>query len=59
MSLLAFRDLHDHNGLFQQENWKDGYVKMTVPTSLPKLKDRLQDFYDRQHSNNCRFVVQA
>ena len=35
-----------------QENWRDGYVKLTTPTSLPELKERSQDFYDKQRSND-------
>ena len=33
-----------------QENWRDGYVKLCTPTSLPELKDRPQDFYDKFRS---------
>ena len=33
-----------------QENWRDGYVKLCTPTSLPELKDRPQDFYDKLRS---------
>ena len=37
--------------LYLQENWRDNYVKLTTPTSLPELKERQQDFYDRLKSN--------
>jgi len=39
-----------------QENWEDGHVTLTTPTSLPELKERTVEFYDRQRSFDGEFV---
>ncbi len=40
-----------------QENWEDGYVTLTTPTSLPELKERPTDFYDRQRTNDSKIAL--
>ena len=40
-----------------QENWEDGYTKLTTPTSLPELKERSQDYMERLRSNDSKCSV--